>query len=121
MTTAIRKRDIRKPVSMARIRRVAEQIADRFHPRKIILFGSHARGEARADSDVDLMVIFDRPQHSDKSLRIRKAIDYNFAIDIVVIDERRLAKRIGWHDFFLMDATEEGKVLYESSDHRMAV
>jgi len=35
------------------IRRIAEQ----FDPEKIILFGSHARGEAGPDSDADLIVV----------------------------------------------------------------
>ncbi|MGD9616693.1 MAG: nucleotidyltransferase family protein [Alphaproteobacteria bacterium] len=30
-----------------------------FNPRRIILFGSTARGEASADSDIDLLVILD--------------------------------------------------------------
>ncbi len=37
------------------------RIARDFHPLRIILFGSHARGDATADSDVDLLVEFDRP------------------------------------------------------------
>lgn len=39
------------------VRRIREQ----FNPRKILLFGSRARGEARQDSDFDLMVVMDDP------------------------------------------------------------
>ena len=35
----------------------ARQIAERFHPDKIILFGSYAYGQPHAESDVDLLVI----------------------------------------------------------------
>ena len=37
---------------------MVRRIVERFHPEKIILFGSHARGDAGPDSDVDLMVVF---------------------------------------------------------------
>jgi hypothetical protein len=36
-----------------------ERIVDGVHPKLIILFGSQARGEATADSDVDLLVVED--------------------------------------------------------------
>ena len=39
------------------IRAYARQIAERFQPDKIILFGSAARGEMRADSDIDVLVL----------------------------------------------------------------
>ena len=38
------------------------------HVRRAILFGSHARGQASPDSDIDLIVIapeFDKPRHED--------------------------------------------------------
>jgi predicted nucleotidyltransferase len=36
---------------------MAERIVKKFQPEKIILFGSHARGQAGPDSDVDLLVV----------------------------------------------------------------
>ncbi len=44
-------------VPMSVIRRYARQIADCFHPEKIILFGSYAYGTPHAGSDVDILVI----------------------------------------------------------------
>ena len=35
---------------------VVRTIVDHFHPRRIVLFGSHARGDAGPDSDLDLMI-----------------------------------------------------------------
>lgn len=35
---------------------MVRRIVERLHPRRVVLFGSHARGTARPDSDVDLMV-----------------------------------------------------------------
>lgn len=39
------------------ITRMANQIVKKFHPEKIILFGSYARGNANPDSDIDLLVV----------------------------------------------------------------
>jgi predicted nucleotidyltransferase len=49
--------------SLSDIQILADKIAREFHPEKIILFGSHARGHARPDSDVDLMVVMDSDEH----------------------------------------------------------
>ena len=40
-----------------KIEEMVQRIVERFHPEKIILFGSHARGTAGPDSDVDLLVV----------------------------------------------------------------
>lgn len=39
------------------IREMVRRIAAQFHPDKIILFGSPARGQAGPDSDVDLLIV----------------------------------------------------------------
>lgn len=41
----------------AKIELMVERIATRVDPERIVLFGSHARGDARPDSDVDLLVV----------------------------------------------------------------
>ena len=38
------------------IDRMVQRIVAKFRPEQVILFGSHARGEAGPDSDVDLLV-----------------------------------------------------------------
>jgi predicted nucleotidyltransferase len=39
------------------IEEIVRRIVERFDPERIILFGSHARGTAGPDSDVDLLVV----------------------------------------------------------------
>jgi uncharacterized protein len=104
------------PARLAEIRKVAAQIAELVSPRRIILFGSHARGAPHRDSDVDLLVVTERPLGPDASLRIRREIDYAFALDLIVCDAGRLDRRIRQGDFFLREAVEQGKVLYEKPD-----
>lgn len=109
----INKRD---RIPQAAIDDVARQIAKKFHPIKIILFGSYAYGTPRRESDVDLLVIMDSPlKESDLSLAIRKGIDYHFGIDLIVKTPKSLAERIEWGDFFLKEILQKGKVLYEQN------
>jgi predicted nucleotidyltransferase len=42
----------------AAIDEIVNRIAAKFSPERIVLFGSHARGDAREGSDLDLMVLF---------------------------------------------------------------
>ena len=62
-------------IPMSAIRRFARQIAERFHPDKIILFGSYAYGTPHEESDVDLLVIMPAYDVIDQAIRICNAFD----------------------------------------------
>jgi len=47
---------------------IAERIVAAVHPKVIILFGSHARGTARPDSDLDFTVVEDGPVQKENRL-----------------------------------------------------
>lgn len=61
------------------VQRLVEEIAERFRPERIILFGSHAAGTADAGSDVDLLVVMESSQPG-----LRQAADISRAVDHVV-------------------------------------
>jgi predicted nucleotidyltransferase len=93
---------------------LVRQIAEKFHPDLIILFGSYAYGTPRPDSDVDLLVVMDTPQHeAEQALKIRLATDYHFGLDLLVRKPVDLIRRIVLGDFFLREITQKGKLLYE--------
>src|SRR5579872_5223571 len=71
-------------VPMRVIRRFARQVAERFRPDKIILFGSYAYGTPHADSDVDVLVVMPARNELDMSAKISITIDPPFPLDIVV-------------------------------------
>ena len=98
------------------IQLLASRIAQEIAPQRIILFGSHAQGKAGPDSDVDLLVITDRPAGNDASLNLRRKVEYSFPLDLIVCDARRRARRIKAGYFFLQDAVQFGKVLYERTN-----
>ena len=92
-------------------------LAGRFNPRRIVLFGSYANGQAREDSDVDMLVTMD---HGDSSLRtaaqIIRELRPRFAVDLIVRTEDELAERLAQDDSFLRAATENGQVIYEATE-----
>jgi len=109
----------RKRIPMKTIRAIAKHIAEKFDPEEIILFGSHAYGKPTAWSDVDLLVVMDTPKEEEfeKSLEIRKSLpSLNFGLDVVVRSRKVIEKRKRLGDWFLVDVTEKGKVLYERSN-----
>ena len=109
----INKRD---RIPQAAIDDVVRQIAEKFKPMKIILFGSYAYGTPRRESYVDLLVIMESPiRENALSLTIRRAIDYHFGLDLIVKKPKTLAERIEMGDFFLKEILQKGKVLYEQA------
>jgi len=116
--TAIEVPDVlhRRRIPQRAIRTVVEQIAAQFSPRKVLLFGSYARGSPKPESDVDLLVIMETADEAEQSLAVRQAIKCNFGLDIIVRTPDNLERRLKLGDFFLREAMAEGKVLYESAD-----
>ena len=105
-------------VPMAAIRRFARQVAERFSPERIILFGSHAYGTPHADSDVDVLVIMPARNQLDQAVRISLAIDPPFPLDIIVRTPHAMSWRLAEGDSFLREITSRGKVLYEAAGNR---
>jgi predicted nucleotidyltransferase len=103
-------------VPMSAIRRFARQVAERFQPDKIILFGSYAYGKPHRDSDVDILVVMACHDEINQSVRIWQAIDPPFSLDLIVRTPRRLQWRIKEGDWFLREVMERGKILYEKTD-----
>src|SRR6266516_3548740 len=106
-------------VPKAAIRRFARQVVERFHPEKVILFGSHAYGTPHADSDVDILVVMPTRNQLDQAARISLAIDPPFPLDIIVRTPYSMRWRLAEGDSFLREITSKGKVSYEASDGGM--
>jgi predicted nucleotidyltransferase len=98
---------------MAVIRRYARQVAERFQPERIILFGSYAYGTPQADSDVDLLVVVPARNQHDQAVRIRWEVPAPFPMDLIV----RTPHNLSWHleegDSFHTEIVTRGKVLWE--------
>ncbi len=96
------------------IRKMVKRIVREFRPAKVILFGSHARGEAGPDSDVDLLVVMDcKGSKREQQLAIRLALhEFRIAKDVIVTTPEEFAWRKEIPGTIERPAAREGKVLY---------
>jgi uncharacterized protein len=106
-------------IPMRVIRRFARQVAERFGPDKIILFGSYAYGTPHADSDVDLLVVMPCRNQLDQGFRIRCAVEAPFPMDLIVRKPSEMKWRLEEGESFLTEIVTKGKVLYEKDDRRV--
>ena len=93
---------------------MVRRIVRRFRPERVILFGSRARGQARPDSDVDLLVVMpvEGLKHR-KQVEIRVALhDIRVPKDIIVTTPEDFAWRKDVIGTIEYPAVREGKVLY---------
>jgi len=98
------------------IRILAKLIVDRCKPKKIILFGSAARGESRPNSDIDLLII--RNTDKKRPFRVKEIFEAlrgqkrNFPLDPIVYTPEEIEKRLSMGDYFIKRVLSEGKTLY---------
>jgi predicted nucleotidyltransferase len=98
------------------IRDFARRVAKRFHPERIILFGSYAYGRPHADSDVDILVVMAARNQIDQAARIELACEPSFPLDLIVRTPENLRWRLEEGDQFLREIVSRGRVLYEKDD-----
>jgi predicted nucleotidyltransferase len=94
---------------------LVERIIRRFDPLRIVLFGSHARGDAGPDSDIDLLVVFHQVDDKRKAaIEIRRALaGLPVGKDIIVTTPEEIARRGNLIGTILRPALRDGKVLYD--------
>lgn len=87
-----------------------------FDPRRVILFGSRARGGAGPDSDIDLLVILD--DDAPPAMRTLKAgyesrRGYHRAADVIPVREAVYRKRAAIAGTLAYEAARDGVMVYE--------
>lgn len=100
------------------LKELVELLVEHYHPLKIYLFGSKARGDARAHSDYDLMVVVpkevswtkrDAFHHAKWEAGLTEATDILFFSSKSFEEQRELKASLPF------TVLEEGKILYEAS------
>jgi predicted nucleotidyltransferase len=98
------------------LEQITRRIVEGFHPQRLILFGSRARGDERRDSDVDLLIVAPSAEP-----RWRRAVPVYRALaglgvpkDIVWWTPEEIAEWRGVKTHFIYTVLREGIVLYEN-------
>src|SRR3972149_2932306 len=104
---------------MKDINLVVEAVKNTLNPEKIILFGSHAFGKQRRDSDLDIAVIQKSPPHLGQKANIFQALvrlNYNWdkEPDIHIFSEKEFEKKLKEGDLFVTEISK-GKKIYAKS------
>ncbi|KPJ73749.1 MAG: hypothetical protein AMS14_06400 [Planctomycetes bacterium DG_20] len=93
------------------VRRIVQMIS----PRKIVLFGSRARGEGRENSDVDLLVIKEstKPRYRRAGPLYTALADLPVDVEVMVYTPEEVLQWEAVPEAFVTTAMREGKVVYE--------
>ena len=106
--------DLEKPTQRT-LQALTKDIARKFHPQRIILFGSYAYGQPTRESDVDLLVIMQTTVRPiEQAVAIRQAVNAPFPIDLLVRTPEQIERRLSLGDCFFKEIVSRGRVLYEA-------
>ena len=102
-------------VDQALIDDVVRRIVERFRPKRIVLFGSHARGDAGPESDIDLFIEMESDQRPiDRAVDVLRLFGLRrWGLDVFVYTPAEVAAHRGRIGSLLAYVDAEGKVLYE--------
>ncbi|OPY16513.1 MAG: Nucleotidyltransferase domain protein [Syntrophus sp. PtaB.Bin138] len=94
-------------------------IVHEMNPEKIVLFGSRARGTAKPESDVDLLIV-EKPDAPSKLSRRQKMArlwkvlaPFPVSQDILIYSSAEIEKWESSKNHIISRALREGKILYE--------
>lgn len=94
---------------------VVRRLAEAYHPERIYLFGSTARGEAGPDSDYDIMIVVpdqSPPEYRNCDLAYRVLRGLRVAKDVLVWPRTEFEKRLHLNASLPSTVLREGKLLY---------
>lgn len=99
----------------ALLEHVTKTILERFRPKRIMVFGSHARGEAGPDSDLDLFIEMDTTRRPpERAMEVSEVFGLRpWPMDIVVYTPEEVRRLRHVRGTLLSVIEKEGKVLYE--------
>jgi predicted nucleotidyltransferase len=90
-----------------------QRLVEHFAPEQIILFGSMARGEARWDSDADILVVMPFEGTSfERRLEMLEVGNPSFPVDLLLCRPEAAQQRYRWGDPFICEAFDHGEVLH---------
>lgn len=106
-----------RPITDELVQEITNRIVDRFRPKRILAFGSYARGEQKADSDLDLIVEMetDRPFFQ-RSVDVQSIFGLrDWAMDLLVYTPEEYAQQKAIWGTLISLIDREAKVLYDDA------
>ena len=103
--------------SPALLTELVRRIRSVIEPRRVVLFGSAARGEMGPDSDLDVLVVVDEGVHRVRTAQeIYLALDgFGEAVDVVVVTEDDVRRSAGKVGTIITPALGEGRSIYAAA------
>jgi predicted nucleotidyltransferase len=106
------------PATDTFLRDIVSLIVEFYKPTRVYLFGSRAKGNERADSDFDIVVLVDKKISFSKEREFYKArwdAKLTRPVDIVVWTEKGFRELLEVKTSLPCTVAEEGKLLYEAA------
>jgi predicted nucleotidyltransferase len=102
-------------VAQNQIDHITRTIVHNLNPRRIVLFGSHARGTPGPDSDLDLFIEMESQETTpERAIRVSRLFGLRpWSMDVVVYTPEEVRRLKGVNGTLLSIIDAEGKVLYE--------
>ena len=104
-----------RPVTEELLKEVVARVVDAFAPKKVILFGSHAEGRATPDSDLDLLVVTERPLGREERLSRTQGLfrDMPLPVQVITISRQAFEETRTVIGGIAYPAAKYGRVIYE--------
>lgn len=99
------------------LKKALEVLIKEFHPEKIYLFGSKARGTSNSDSDYDIMLVLHEgqekePKSEEKACQLLWNAQIHIAMDVLITTKEYFKKRLNLQSSLPATIVREGQELY---------
>ncbi len=105
-------------ISSDTLNEILDRIKHHFHPEKVILFGSYARGNAGEESDIDLLIVAETDLLARERFPAVSRLlgEYPAAFDVILKTPEEYQRTRSVVNHIVYFADKYGKVLYERSN-----
>ena len=119
-TATVARRGVGRSLDAETLDDIVRRVVAACRPKKIVLFGSAARGEMGSHSDVDLLVVKDYDKHWRERKRVydsiyRELYGVPVAIDVVVATPDDVERYRNSHPLVFKSALQEGLTVYDAA------
>ncbi len=99
------------------IESITQRIVEAIHPERVILFGSHARGDSQSDSDLDVFVEWETAESRlDRYMKVLSLFHgRHWSMDLIVMTPKEVEDRRNSRHSIVPIIEREGKVLFDRS------